>query len=196
MPHLVSALDEEMNITARDYLWMLLLTGARRTNPLMMQWIDIIWEMCFWRIPVSKNGDPVTIPLVERAMNILKDRKSISCSDRVFPSPEDSAQHLVNFKRAWKRTQQKAIIYFWAADDRLSKSVYEADTNGYEQVNLAFNRVVGRTKRQSIALPVGLMDVHIHDIRRTFGSFQAITAASLQVIGKSLGHKPLMYTQV
>lgn len=28
-----------------------------------------------------------------------------------------------------------------------------------------------------------------HDIRRTFGSYQAISGASLQVIGKSLGHK-------
>jgi integrase len=73
MPHLVRALDEEENTTARDYLWMLLLTGARRTNTLTMQWIDINWEMCIWRIPVTKNGDPVTIPLVDRAIKILKE---------------------------------------------------------------------------------------------------------------------------
>lgn len=35
----------------------------------------------------------------------------------------------------------------------------------------------------------GLHDVRIHDLRRTLGSWQAATGASLPVIGKSLGHK-------
>ncbi|WP_367913917.1 tyrosine-type recombinase/integrase [Leadbetterella sp. DM7] len=52
------------------------------------------------------------------------------------------------------------------------------------------------SKKEKITLPTGLMDVHIHDIRRTFGSFQAITGASLQIIGKSLGHKSPLSTQV
>lgn len=198
MPHLVRALDEEENTTARDYLWMLLLTGARRTNTLTMQWIDINWEMCIWRIPVTKNGDPVTIPLVDRAINILKERKAKSGSDWVFPSQEDPAKHLVNFKRAWKRTQQKATLYLWYQDEQYSKLIFEADLNasGYEQVNMAYKRVVLRAAKAKVTLPTGLMDVHIHDIRRTFGSFQAITGASLQVIGKSLGHKSPLSTQV
>lgn len=40
------------------------------------------------------------------------------------------------------------------------------------------------------------MDIHLHDLRRTLGSFQAITGASLQVIGKSLGHKSQAATQI
>jgi integrase len=40
------------------------------------------------------------------------------------------------------------------------------------------------------------MDIRLHDIRRTFGSYQAIAGASLQVIGKSLGHKSQQSTQV
>lgn len=198
MPHLVRALDEEENTTARDYLWMLLLTGARRTNTLTMQWIDINWEMCIWRIPVTKNGDPVTIPLVDRAIKILKERKAKSESDWVFPSQEDPTKHLVNFKRAWKRTQQKATLYLWYQDEQYSKLIFEADLNasGYEQVNMAYKRVVLRAAKAKVTLPTGLMDVHIHDIRRTFGSFQAITGASLQVIGKSLGHKSPLSTQV
>lgn len=198
MPHLVKALDEEENTTARDYLWMLLLTGARRTNTLTMQWIDINWEMCIWRIPVTKNGDPVTIPLVDRAINILKERKAKSGSDWVFPNQEDPVKHLVNFKRAWKRTQQKATLYLWCQDEQYSKLIFEADlnTSGYEQVNMAYKRVISRAAKAKVTLPTGLMDVHIHDIRRTFGSFQAITGASLQVIGKSLGHKSPLSTQV
>lgn len=41
-----------------------------------------------------------------------------------------------------------------------------------------------------------MLDLPIHDIRRTFGSYQAITGASLQVIGKSLGHKSTAATQI
>jgi integrase len=36
----------------------------------------------------------------------------------------------------------------------------------------------------------GLSDLRLHDLRRTMGSWQAITGASLPIIGKSLGHAP------
>ncbi|MBC7857107.1 MAG: tyrosine-type recombinase/integrase, partial [Pirellulaceae bacterium] len=35
----------------------------------------------------------------------------------------------------------------------------------------------------------GLPGLRIHDLRRTLGSWQAATGASLPIIGKSLGHK-------
>lgn len=39
-------------------------------------------------------------------------------------------------------------------------------------------------------------DLRIHDIRRTLGSYQAITGASLSIIGKSLGHKSQQATAI
>jgi integrase len=42
----------------------------------------------------------------------------------------------------------------------------------------------------------GIKDFHVHDLRRTFGSFQANTGASLQVIGKSLGHRSTDATEI
>ena len=36
----------------------------------------------------------------------------------------------------------------------------------------------------------------IHDLRRTLGSYQAITGASLPIIGKSLGHKTSKATEI
>lgn len=41
----------------------------------------------------------------------------------------------------------------------------------------------------------GLKDLRIHGLRRTFGSYQAISGTSLQTIGKSLGHKTQEATQ-
>ena len=42
----------------------------------------------------------------------------------------------------------------------------------------------------------GLTDVRMHDLRRTLGSWQALTGTSLQIIGKSLGHKSMKATEV
>ncbi|WP_374759018.1 hypothetical protein [Dyadobacter chenwenxiniae] len=40
------------------------------------------------------------------------------------------------------------------------------------------------------------MDIHLHDLRRTLGSYQAINGTSMQIIGQSLGHKSQQATQV
>lgn len=42
----------------------------------------------------------------------------------------------------------------------------------------------------------GLQDLRLHDLRRTLGSWQAATGASLPIIGKTLGHKSLSATQI
>ena len=42
----------------------------------------------------------------------------------------------------------------------------------------------------------GIKNLRLHDLRRTMGSYQAISGASLHIIGKSLGHKSASATQV
>jgi integrase len=42
----------------------------------------------------------------------------------------------------------------------------------------------------------GIEDVRIHDLRRTMGSWQARTGASMVIIGKSLGHKSQQATAI
>jgi len=42
----------------------------------------------------------------------------------------------------------------------------------------------------------GLQDLRIHDLRRSLGSWQAITGAPLLTIGKSLGHSSIQSTMV
>ncbi|WP_319586509.1 tyrosine-type recombinase/integrase [uncultured Desulfobulbus sp.] len=49
---------------------------------------------------------------------------------------------------------------------------------------------------QRILNHAGIDDFHLHDLRRTLGSWQAITGASLPVIGKSLGHKSTAATSI
>jgi integrase len=53
-----------------------------------------------------------------------------------------------------------------------------------------------KTAWKRILARAGIRDLRIHDLRRTIGSYQAISGSSLLVIGKSLGHKSLSATQI
>lgn len=49
---------------------------------------------------------------------------------------------------------------------------------------------------QALIARAGIEDLRIHDLRRSLGSWQAITGASLLIIGKSLGHKSADATMI
>lgn len=141
LPAFFSALAEEPNDTLRDYFFISLLTGARRSNVQEMQWRQINFDRAEWRIPTTKNGEPQTVTLSAEALEILRNRKGC---DAVWVFPGTGATgHLVEPKKAWRRVLDRA----------------------------------------------GIDDLRIHDLRRTLGSWQAKTGASLAIVGKSLNHK-------
>jgi len=142
------SLEEEPNQVAKDYFKLLLFTGARKTNVLQMRWEEINFELRTWRIPETKNGDPLEVPLIPLAIEILNNIPKTS--EWVFPSETSENGHFADPKRPWKRILDRA----------------------------------------------GITDLRIHDIRRTLGSYQAITGSSLSIIGKSLGHKTSEATQI
>jgi len=49
---------------------------------------------------------------------------------------------------------------------------------------------------QDLLARAGIENLCLHDLRRTMGSYQAITGASTNIIGKSLGHKSTSATLV
>lgn len=141
LPAFFAALAEEPNDTLRDYFLIALLTGARRSNVLEMEWSQINLDRAEWRIPTTKNGEPQTVTLSSEALEILRNRQG--CHDAwVFPGT-GATGHIVEPKKAWKRVLERAVID----------------------------------------------DLRIHDLRRTLGSWQAKTGASLVIVGKSLNHK-------
>lgn len=141
LPAFFQSLAEEANGTLRDYFLIALLTGARRSNVLAMQWREVNLDRAEWRIPVTKNGTAQTVTLSPQAVEILKGR--IGCNDVwVFPGTGKTG-HIMEPKKAWKRVLERA----------------------------------------------GIDDLRIHDLRRTLGSWQAKSGASLVIIGKSLNHQ-------
>lgn len=143
------AVADEENETIRDYILISLLTGARRSNVLAMQWDEISFERAEWRIPETKNGTPHTLPLTKSAMQILEQRKASQDSNFVFSGTGRSG-HLIEPKKGWIRIKDRA----------------------------------------------GIKDLRLHDLRRSLGSWQATTGASLPIIGKTLAHKNVSTTAI
>jgi integrase len=148
LPRLFEALRATTNVQMRDYVLLSILTGARKSNVMAMRWVDIDFDRREWRIPDTKNGDPLIVQLPEVAMTVLGDRRD-NGSPWVFPGSGKSG-HL--------ESPKKGV--------------------------------------QSLLAKAGISGLRIHDLRRTLGSWQAITGASLAIIGKSLGHKSVDATLI
>lgn len=201
MPLLFNALSIEENDTARDYILISLMTGARKSNVLGMQWAEINWEQKFWRIPETKNGEAVTIPLIDQAIDLLTKRKDKTRSKWVFEGTGASG-HLADPKKSWNRIRQRATLELWKQTPELASLIREVEeqlnnANNYGfTINKLFTSTLKEAEQRGIQLPSGLIDLRLHDIRRTLGSYQAITGASLPIIGKTLGHKSMNSTAV
>ncbi len=198
LPCLMRALQSEENEVARDFIIMALYTGARKTNVLQMRWEQIDFTRNIWRIPETKNGEPQDVILIPQAIEVLKNRKLHGAiSPWVFPS-DSKAGHLADPKKAWIRAKQLATIYIWEAEPHLKALIDSVKESMPEQIDVGriYKGITKKAEEKGVYLEEGLMDIRLHDIRRTFGSYQAISGASLQVIGKSLGHKSQHATQV
>lgn len=151
LPLFFQAVSEESNDIARDYILISLLTGARKSNVLAMQWNEISLENGTWQIPDTKNNSSHLIPLLDEAINILQNRKAANESNSPWVFPGTGATgHLMEPKKAWKRILDKANIE----------------------------------------------NLRLHDLRRSLGSWQAATGASLSIIGKTLAHKSVNATAI
>jgi integrase len=108
MARLFSAMRDEPNRDVVDFILLALLTGARKSNVTAMRWDEITFETCTWEIADPKNREPYRVALVKEAVEILKRRRNRSLW--VFPNSNNSAGHVLDFKRSWKRVLQRAGI--------------------------------------------------------------------------------------
>ena len=196
LPCFFEALNEEFNQDIRDFVWLCILTGARRSNILAMQWQDIHLKEAVWQIPETKNGESQLVPLVPAAIKILE-RRYHSDTIHVFPS-HGKTGHMVEPKSGWKRIRVSATLKLWQLNKRLANLIEKMQKKLPEHASKQqlFDAVTLEAQKQDINLPVGLVDLRLHDLRRTMGSYQASLGTSLNIIGKSLGHKDLSTTQI
>jgi integrase len=96
--------------TMRDFFFVALLSGQRRSNVEGMRWRDVSFELALWRIPgaFTKEGNPIVAPLSAPALEILKRRRKADPTGQwVFPS-RSKAGHVTEPKGAWKRLLAEA----------------------------------------------------------------------------------------
>jgi integrase len=95
-----------------------------------MCWHDINWDLEVWNIPMTKNGDPLTVPLIPCTIEVLKSRKILlrdSATKWVFPSDSGNNRHLVDIKRSWHSLLDVAgIKNFHFHDIRHTCASYQA----------------------------------------------------------------------
>lgn len=193
LPRLFKALSLFHNQMIRDFVLISLLTGARRANIMAMRWDQISFDRREWRIPETKNGSPQTVTLTVEAVQVLNSR-SINGSEWVFPG-DGITGHLVSPKNGWKSFLD--FEEFTYLEDLVRTKIGESRVNPNESLK---NKII---KLREIAISLNLdisksrlPDLRLHDLRRTMGSWQAKTGASLVIIGKTLNHKSTMATQV
>ncbi len=201
IPYLFKSLGYETNETLRDFVFICLFTGARRGNVLPMRWEEIDFEACHWNIDRTKNGTAQTIPLVPALVEILKARRKKISSEWVFPA-SSSVGHYVEPKKAWKTLLDRATALRLV--DHLAAHHSWPDT----EIDLAVNYVLAEPTAalDAYALmmiearielkPLDMRDLHVHDLRRTLGSWQADLNISLAIIGQTLNHKSPQSTKV
>ena len=203
MPRFMASLQAEPNEVTRDFFLMLLLTGARRANVLSMAWADIDLGSANWRIPDTKAGEPLNVPLTSEAMDLLKRRQKLKLGGAfVFPGPGVKG-HLVDPKKAWDRLfDRDEINQITALIEAKGEQVLPPlHPNTGATIDETVEKRLARVKLQAELLKIDcegcrLQKTRIHDLRRTQGSWQATTGASLAIIGKGLGHKNVATTAI
>jgi len=146
-PRFFTALSDEPDQDFADYVRLSLFTGARRGNVLRMRWDDLSLDGARWTVAgeFMKNGQPLTIPLVQEAVEILRRRSDgLKESQWVFPGGTAKG-HAGPQRKKWDRLLTRA----------------------------------------------GLTDLHVHDLRRSLGSWMAASGASTVVTMRALGHRSI-----
>lgn len=107
-----TALDADGNKDFSDFVRIAHGTGVRVGCIFAAEWRHIDWDAQVWRVPLTKNGDPLVVPLVPTVLNILRERfKKYAKEPWVFPSKRlAEAGHVTNFKREWREFLKRAEI--------------------------------------------------------------------------------------
>lgn len=182
----------------RDYFLLSLLTGARRSNVQAMAWRELDLPGAVWRIGKTKNGTPQNVPLSPEAVMVLNARRErAGASPFVFPGTGKTG-HLVEPKKAWAtilRTASLLRLLDALSLDEAART--EAEALLAEGLAKAEKRYHAQAAAAGIdPADFAMTDLRIHDLRRTLGSWQAKTGASLAIIGKSLNHKTHQATAI
>lgn len=203
LPRLARAIDEEPNEVARFALWLYLLTGARKSELLRAKWSDVDWTRSELRIPETKAGRVHYIPLSAPALALLREIPRVEGNPFILvgrghrgaseAEKKANPHHLVNISKPWERVREAATLAHWRAlgDSRIDALLARLEAETKRSPTVAEVRASA-----DFDLPGGILDVRLHDLRRTVGSWLAQAGNSLHLIGRVLNHSNQATTAV
>jgi integrase len=101
---------------ASDYMLFLLLTGLRKNEAATLTWNNVDLEEGTIYIPITKNKEPLTLPLSDVLIAILNYRLRFKINDYVFSSRK--SQYLAYPEKALKHLSQTSEVKFTFHDLR------------------------------------------------------------------------------
>jgi integrase len=174
LPRFFESLEAEPNDTIRDYIYVSLLTGARKSNVLSMRWEDIHFEREEWSLRETKNGEPLRVPLMTKVIEILKKRIKVHGKREWVFEGAGTKGHLVEPKSGWKRILTRADISDLRLHDlRRTLGSWQAATGANSYI---IGRTLGHRSQQSTAVYARL---NIDPVRE---SVEKATEAMLQTV--------------
>jgi integrase len=108
LPRFFKALEADTSADFKHFVLLSLLTGVRRGNVLAARWEEINLEMNLWRVPDTKNGDPLNVPLVPEAVAILQERNP-QPQGFIFAG-ESVTGHISPPKERWRKLLKRAAL--------------------------------------------------------------------------------------
>ena len=164
---------------------LLVFTGARMREVLGLRWEWIDFERGMARLPDSKTGAK-TVHLPPPALALLAELPRVEGNPHVIVGAVAGAC-LVDLERPWQAIRKAASVRLWRAGPGAVAALVEelAGRLGREPT---FAECQAAAASADIALPTGLNDVRIHDLRHAFASVAASSGLGLPIIGKMLGH--------
>lgn len=163
-------MDPKTPAHLRHYVLLSIATGQRKMNVLAMRWDDIDFTAGVWSIPgeTAKSGEPLVVPLLPMAVTVLQER-------------------LLMLRPAGMEQPGPA----GCEGRRLSGWVFPARSG-----SRSGHATELKKGWESLLKRAGLDDLHLHDLRRTLGSWMAMGGASMAIIGRALGHKDQQATAI
>lgn len=154
----------------RDFVYLALYTGARKSNLLGMRWADIDFDLGVWTIPASqsKNRATMTLPLIPATLEILERRwRENQGLDRpstfVFPTLiQSKSGHLADIRDSWGALLKRAgIDDFRMHDLRRSLGSWQTITGASTAV---VGKSLGHKSQQATAI---YSRMHLDPVRQS-----------------------------
>ena len=176
--------EEEMAPSAVAAFRLLIFTGARLSEIQTLKWAYIQGDRAF--LPESKTGAKI-LYLNEAALDVLGSVQRIDGNPYVITGKEDGA-YLTDLQKPWRRVRKQASVVYWRdCGDERTRDFIQKLRGGYG-ILPTWQECQRAAEDAGLALPTGLADVRIHDLRHTFASGGVMMGESLPMVGKLLGH--------